>query len=126
MKKEICAIMTLIILCLGAIANVIHLNSLMDQITDHINYSLKYCSLEDYQAAHTETTKAMSAWKNAENYTHVFIRHTEIDKMNDTFWDILSAIKNKERYESEYQLLKLQHHANTIKSMEQLSLGSIF
>jgi hypothetical protein len=126
MKKEICAIITLIALCLGAIGNVIHLNTLMAQITNHINYSLKYCCLEDYQAVHTEISKAISVWTNAENYTHVFIRHTEIDKMNDMFFDILSAVKNKERYESEYLLLKLQHHADTIKSMEQLSLGSIF
>ena len=126
MKKELCAILALILLVAGAAGNLIHLNKLMEQITNHIDYSLLYCSLEDYAAAHTETTKAMQVWQGAENYTHIFIRHSEIDNMNDIFYDTLAAIKNKDRSESESMLEKLQHYTDNLIDMEQLSLGSVF
>ena len=126
MKKEICAALALLLLFIGALSNLTHLNKIMEQIQTHIDYSLLYCSLEDYVAAHTETTKAKQIWEDEERYSHVFIRHSEIDKMNDIFYDVLSAIQSHEKYEAEYHLKKLQHYADNLVVMEQLSLGSVF
>lgn len=126
MKKELCAAITLSLLIAAAIGNLIHLENLMEKITNHINYSLLYCSLEDYSAAHTETSKAFQVWKNAENYTHIMIRHSDIDSINDIFFDILSALQNREKFEGEYLLKKLQHRTDSIINMESISLDSIF
>ncbi len=126
MKKELCAILMLLALFVGAVGNLLHLNQLMEQITNNIQYSMLYCSLEDYSAAHTETEKAIQLWENAESYTHVFIRHSEIDTMNDIFYDTLSAIENREKYEADCLLRKLQHFADNLLAMETPSLGSIF
>ena len=126
MKKELCALFTLLLLIAGAIGNLTHLNTLMEQISNHINYSMLYCSLDDYQAAHTETSKALELWESEEPYTHIFIRHTEIDAFSDVFFDILSAIQNREKYEAENLLRKLQHLADNMVAMESVSLGSIF
>ena len=126
MKKELCTGVTLLLLLLAAFWNLIYLNNLMDQISEHIEYSLLYCSLEDYNAAYTETNKALDIWKNAESYTHVFIRHSDIDNFSDIFFDILSAIQNRDKYDAQQMLNKLQHCADSIVRMEMISPGSVF
>lgn len=126
MKKEICAIMVLLLLIAGAIGNIIHLKQITEQISSNLNYALLYCSLEDYEAVYTETVKAQKSWTDAEKYTHVFIRHSEIDKINEIFYDILSAAQNKEKYETDFLLQKLQHFSNYLVKMETASVGSIF
>jgi hypothetical protein len=126
MKKELCAAITLILLIMVAFGNLVHLNTLTEQITAHIDYSLLYCSLDDYAAAHTETQKALELLENSERYTHVFVRHTDVDSLSETFYDILSAIQNREKYEAEYLLEKLRYRTNNILKMEMISLGSIF
>ena len=126
MKKELCAAIALLLLILAALGNLVYLTNLMEQISGHIEYSLLYCSLDDYAAAYTETNKALELWKSSENYTHVFIRHSDIDHFSDTFFDILSAIQNREKYEAEQMLNKLQHSAENIVRMEKISPGSVF
>ena len=126
MKKELCAILTILLLFVGGIGNLIHLNSLMEQITSNINYAKLYCSLEDYAAAHKETTKTMQLWKSSENYTKIFIRQSEIDSIYDILYDTLSAIEDREKYEADYLLQKLQYHADNLLTMEQISINSVF
>ena len=64
MKKELCAAITLLLLILAALGNLVYLTNLMEQISGHIEYSLLYCSLDDYAAAYNETNKALELWKS--------------------------------------------------------------
>ena len=126
MKKELCAILTILLLIAGSVANLIHLNQTTEQISNHIRYGNLYCSLDDYSAANKEMSKALEIWSTEEYYTHVFIRHCEIDTICDLFYDALSSINNHEKYESQILLKKLQHRIDTLVKMEKISLGSIF
>ena len=126
MKKELFAILTMFLLIAGSIGNLIHLNQTVDEISNHIEYCRLYCSLEDYSAANTEIVKAKQVWESAEKYTHVFIRHSEIDTISDLFYDIQSAIESREKFEAECTLMKLKHHADSLINMEKVSLGTIF
>ena len=126
MKKEICAITTLLILVIGAIANFVHLHDLMEQINVHAEYSALYCSLEDYSAAHNETIKTLQLWTLAEEYTHVFIRYTDIDTIYDLFFDILRAVENREKFDAIYLTKELKHCTESIMNTEKLSLASVF
>lgn len=126
MKKELFAFITIILLIVGSIGNLTHLNQLISKLDTHIEYSLLYCSLDDYEAAHTEMTKAEQAWNEAKNYTHIFIRHSEVDAVSDIFYDTMSSILNREKREAEYQLKKLRYHTDTMLRMEQPSLRSVF
>lgn len=126
MKKELCAALALILLIAAAAGNLLHLNNLMEQITEHIDYSLLYCSLEDYAAAHTETSKAYQVWKNAETHTKIMLQQNEIDSVNDIFFDIWTALQNREKHEGENLLRKLQSRTDSILSTEGITLGSVF
>lgn len=126
MKKELFAILTILLLLIGSVSSLIHLESLVSDLNTHIEYSLLYCSLDDYEAAHTEMGKALQKWNNAEGYTHIFIRHSEVDTTSDVFYDVLSAIHDREKYEAEYQLKKLKYHTESILRMERLTLRSVF
>ena len=126
MKKELFALLAILLLIIGSIGNVRHLIKTTNDISNHIYYSGLYCSLDDYTAANTEMNKALDIWESEENYTHVFIRHSEIDTISDVLYDTLSAINNREKYDAEFLLQKLQHHLDTLVKMERISIGSIF
>ena len=126
MKKELFALLTVILLIAGSIGNLTHLNKTANQISDHIDYCAQYCSRDDFTSANKEIMKAIQVWENAEHYTHVFIRHSEIDSISDLFYDAQSAIQSLEKHEAKCMLEKLQHHANSLVRMEKLSLGTIF
>ena len=126
MKKELLALLTIILLTAGAIGNLTHLNQTANQISDHIDYCVQYCSRDDYVSANTEILKAIQVWENAEHYTHVFVRHSEIDSISDLFYDAQSAIQGQQKHEAKCMLAKLKHHANSLVSMERVSIGTIF
>ena len=126
MKKELCALFILLVLIGASIGNYIHIKHLFEEISGHINYSQQYCLLEDYAAAYTETNKILETWSSAEKYTHVFIRHSELNEFANIVSDIQIAIKNKKRHESEILLKKLKSHTDDILKMEKPSLGTIF
>ena len=126
MKKEICAIAILLILILGSLANLIHLNDLMEQINLHADYSALYCSLEDYNAAYEETTRALQLWNISDKYTQIFIRYTDVDTVYDLFFDLLKAIENREKSEAIYLVKELKHRTESIMDTEKLSFEGVF
>ena len=126
MKKEICAIAILLMLILGSLANLIHLNDLMEQINLHADYSALYCSLEDYKAAYEETTKALQLWNISDKYTQIFIRYTDVDTVYDLFFDLLKAIENREKSEAIYLVKELKQRTESIMDTEKLSLEGVF
>ena len=126
MKKELFAFLTILLLIAGSIGNLTHLNNTVNQISNHLDYCTQYCSQDDYASANTEILKAMQVWENTEHYTHVFIRHSEIDAISDLFHDVQSAIQSQEKYEAKCMLSKLQHHADSLVNMEKVTLGTIF
>ena len=126
MIKEICAIVTLLMLITGAIATLIHLYDLMKQINLHAEYSALYCSLEDYRAAHEETTKALQLWNLSEGYTQVFIRYTDVDTVYDLFFELLKAIENRDKSDAMYFAKEIKHRTESILNTEKPSVESVF
>ena len=62
----------------------------------------------------------------AGNYTHIFIRHTDIDALTAAFCDYRGAIAGRETGEIYAVYLRLSTGIRSLQSMEKLSAGSIF
>ena len=69
--------------------------------------------------------KALQKWLGAEQYTHIFVRHSEIDATADAFYDLMQSLSGGEYDGIEQAYSKLLYHLSSIATMEQISLGSI-
>ena len=125
MKKEFFAIITIVALVIGSIINIIHLKDLVNTMSHHITNSISAYNQNDYSLAEQELSTAMNVWLESDGYTHVFIRHSEIDAVTDTYYDALTAIQNKESA-SVTLMRKIQYHIQSILSIECVSFKSVF
>ena len=126
MKKEAFAIVALCVLILGSVANLVHLKKLTNNIVTHLNYTNMYCYQNDYNSAKDELSKAMMLWENAEGYTHVFVRQTEVDDLMDLFYDLRVSIANEQGAEAMELVEKSLHKCQMLIDMERLSIESVF
>ena len=126
MKKELFAITAFFALLLASVANLVHLRTLVTDIATHLDYTNMYCHQEDYTAAKAELSKAMSIWQNSEDYSHIFIRQTEVDDLTDLFYDLRISLAKSEKDEAMGLIEKLNHKCRMMIDMEQISLESIF
>lgn len=126
MKKEAFAIVALCVLILGSVANLVHLKKLTNNIVTHLNYTNMYCYQNDYNSAKDELSKAMMLWENAEGYTHVFVRQTEVDDLMDLFYDLRVSIANEQGGEAMELVEKSLHKCQMLIDMERLSIESVF
>ena len=85
MKKAVAAAILLALLFGAAAWNIAHIDSLTGSLTASADKALAYCRAEDYDAAEDALREAIERWYGAENYTHIMIRHAEVDSATDAF-----------------------------------------
>ena len=126
MKKELVALLLLILILAGNIWNQRRLDRLtagLDRLTEKA-----FASARDgrWQEAEEAAGQAAQEWTEAGNYTHIFIRHTDIDALTAAFCDYRGAIAGRETGEIYAVYLRLNTGIRSLQSMEKLSAGSIF
>ncbi len=126
MKKELVALLLLLLILAGNIWNQRRLDRLtvgLDRLTEEA-----FASARDgrWQEAEEAAGQAAQIWTEAGNYTHIFIRHTDIDALTAAFCDYRGAIAGRENGEIYAVYLRLSTGIRSLQSMEKLSAGSIF
>ena len=126
MKKMVIAIIILVILLFATLFNVYYLDGFIAELSSTVELSRQAAEQDDFEEALHLLEKAILEWNHADGYTHVFIRHSEIDGTTDAFFELLSDL-----YERDYALTigsyaKLLAHLSSIATMEHVSFGSIF
>ena len=61
-----------------------------------------------------------------EGYTHIFIRHSEIDSTTDAFFELMSDVRSGDAESAAGSYEKLLAHLSSLYTMERVTLGSIF
>ena len=85
------------------------------------------CALEgDTEKAKELIGSACSDWLSLDGYTHIFLKHTEIDSTTDAFFELLSDISEGNTDAAAGSLRKLRAHLDSLISAERISLGSVF
>ena len=126
MKKALAAAILLALLFGAAAWNIAHIDSLTGSLTALADEALAYCRTEDYGAAEDALHEALELWYGAENYTHIMIRHSEVDSATDAFYAVLETILTRDADAAESAIECLKAHLQSIDSMEHVSFRSVF
>lgn len=125
MKKEILAAITISLLLLGAIYNLFQIKELSESVSEHLDRALQACAVNNFETAESELSDALNIWLQADGYTHIFIRHAEIDSATDAFFEAISEINTKS-LSSISAISKIKYHIDSIYTMEKVTLKSVF
>lgn len=125
MARELAAGLLLLLLIAGAWWNIHAVDSLTGDILAGLDTSQAAEEQGDLPGAQAALDKAMNRWLEADSYTHIFIRHAEIDATADAFYELQSQLLSGEG-DSRAAYDKLRYHLDSIQRMEHPSFGSIF
>ena len=124
MKKEIIALLLLVLLFAASLFNIWYFDRLCLDIAGEVNASSDALDRGEPEAAQEHLNSALHTWLDADSYTHIFIRHPEIDSTADAFYELGQALEeNSESCRAAYD--KLLYHLESIRTMEHLRFGSI-
>ena len=126
MKRELFAALLLAGLFAAALWSIGAMDRLRDEVEAHLERSEKAAVAGDYRRAEDELEAALRIWRGADGYTHVFIRHAEIDSTTDAFFETLRGLRARDGRELTASYDLLRHHLGCIDAMEHISLGSVF
>jgi hypothetical protein len=126
MKKELAAIILLLLIFGGTMYNVRYLENRIDDIEEQIGSSRESFLQGDTESAVRQLEEALDAWNSADGYTHIFIRHTDIDGTTEAFYYALGCAMSGNAGETEGAYGNLLSHLESIVNMERVSPGSIF
>lgn len=126
MKKELLAGIAFVLLLVGSAINIHYLNGLTDTLYTKLDEVSQLCNDAEYDIAQDTLSEALDTWLARDNYTYVFIRHSEVDATTDAFYDALVAISNENRTEIQYTLAMLKKHLSSILDMECVTIRSVF
>ena len=82
--------------------------------------------LANATAGKDELEAALRVWRAGEGYSHVFLRHAEIDAVSDAFFALRQGLRAGDGIELGAAYDQLRYHLDCIASMEHVSPGSVF
>lgn len=126
MKRELAAAAVLILLLAGSWWNLKYLRDFTGGFSEALDLSRAYCEAGQFELAEQELEKAAQDWLGADGYTHIFIRHSEIDSTTDAFFELMSDVRSGDAQSASGAYEKLAAHLNSLYTMERVTLGSIF
>lgn len=124
MKKELAAGILLAVLIVVSAWNVVYLDRFVTDLTSTLTRSHAAAENGDWETARSLAEEATKRWNEADGYTHIFIRHPEIDSTADAFYELSQVLlEEDEGYPAAFG--KLHYHLASIRGMEYPTLGSI-
>ena len=125
MKKEIIAVLLLVLLFVLTLVNIQVVDRLTGTLLDMLDTAELDIQNENLDAAAQKAQAAAELWLQADAYTHIFIRHSEIDSTTDAFYELLIQLQSGESGGALGALSLLRAHLTSIAGMEHISLGSV-
>lgn len=126
MKKEIIFAVVLLALFGLTVLNIKHLENMTDELLSVLEESFQNAENGDWEKAIEKAEEAEKLWNKADKYTHIVVRHSEIDCTTDSFYDFMIALYSEEAGEAKGAFKSLSTHLNSIVIMERITLGTIF
>lgn len=126
MKRELAAAAVLILLLAGSWWNLKYLRDFTGGLSETLDLSRANCEAGQFELAEQELEKAAQDWLGADGYTHIFIRHSEIDSTTDAFFELMSDVRSGDAQSASGAYEKLAAHLDSLYTMERVTLGSIF
>ena len=84
MKKELFAGLVLLVMLAALLLNINQMNSLSDKIIESVQKTSQNAADDDWESAAQNAEKALADWLEKDAYTHIVLRHAEIDSITDS------------------------------------------
>ena len=96
MTRELIAALLLALLIVCAVWNISAVNSLTCDIIACVDRSEEAVLRGDGQLARASLERGLTLWLKADSYTHIFIRHSEIDNTTDAFYEAMMELSDND------------------------------
>ncbi len=126
MKRELFAAALLLLLIIASLFNLSHVQKLTDELLIYLSQSENALESNNAQLAMEYWEKAFKLWESSYSYTHIFIRHQEIDSTAEDFYSVKELILQEETTASSAAYQQLRYRLECIARMEKPTLGSVF
>ena len=126
MKKEIAAAVILALLFIGVLVNIKVAGNIILSLEEDVTAAYESAEKGDFDRAKPQLDAAVEHWMSLDGYTHIFIRHSEINSTTEAYFQLKSDIYAEDMGAVEGSYGLLMATLDSLMTMEQLSLGSIF
>ena len=125
MKKELIAAVLLAVIFAGVMLNIRASEKIVSSLMSEVDAAYAQLKSGDSESAAETLDKAIERWLMLDGYTHIFIRHSEINSTTEAFFQFKSDIGSGDADAAEGSYGLLSETLRSIMTMEQISLGSI-
>ena len=126
MKKEIAAAVILALVFIGVLVNIKVAGNIILSLEEDVTAAYQSAEKGDFDRAKPQLDAAVEHWMSLDGYTHIFIRHSEINSTTEAYFQLKSDIYAEDMGAVEGSYGLLMATLDSLMTMEQLSLGSIF
>lgn len=126
MKKELIAAVLLAVIFAGVMLNIRASERIVSSLMSEVDAAYAQLKGGDNESAAETLDKAIEHWLTLDGYTHIFIRHSEINSTTEAFFQFRSDIGSGYADAADGSYGLLSETLRSIMTMEQISLGSIF
>ena len=126
MRKELAAAIILALLLTGVMVNIRVASNIILSLKEDVTAAYQSAEKGDFDRAKPQLDAAVEHWMSLDGYTHIFIRHSEINSTTEAFFQLKSDIYAEDMGAVEGSYGLLISTLDSLMTMEQLSFGSIF
>lgn len=126
MKKEIVAAVLLLLILAGVSLNIRVNERIVSSLINEVDMSYENLKNGNEDKAMQQLDTAIEHWLNLDGYTHIFIRHSEINSTTDAFYGFRSDVGSGDADAANGSYGLLKETLLSLMTMEQISLGSVF
>lgn len=126
MKKEIISALLLLLIFSGVLVNIRINERIVSSLINEIDMSYENLKNGNEDKAMQQLDIAIEHWLNLDGYTHIFIRHSEINSTTDAFYGFRSDVGSGDADAANGSYGLLKETLLSLMTMEQISLGSVF
>lgn len=126
MKKEIISALLLLLIFSGVLVNIRINERIVSSLINEVDMSYENLKNGNKDNAMQQLDTAIEHWLNLDGYTHIFIRHSEINSTTDAFYGFRSDVGSGDADAASGSYGLLKETLLSLMTMEQISLGSVF
>lgn len=126
MKKEIISALLLLLIFSGVLVNIRINERIVSSLINEVDMSYENLKKGNEDKAMQQLDTAIEHWFNLDGYTHIFIRHSEINSTTDAFYGFRSDVGSGDADAANGSYGLLKETLLSLMTMEQISLGSVF
>jgi len=126
MKKEIIALIVLVLVFSASLLNIHFLTRLTGEITTLIEEVNEFIREEDWVSARSRAEKASEKWEKSHPYTHMVLRQTELESVTNILDNLIKEIYAEESGAAKGMARAAIARMRSVASIERITFGNIF